>query len=106
MIARYRIELQGSWDEHSLSPAVTSDRPVAKRVRIDKNCFWVHLVDGRVLGVPYARFPLLARASAEQRQGFVLDEKGRSLHWPALDEDISIELLLYYTPSLAKPVNA
>ena len=90
----------------SLSPATTSDRPVAKRVRIDKDCFWVYLADGRVLGVPYARFPLLANASAEQRQGFVLDERGRSLHWPALDEDISIELLLYYTPSLVGAASA
>jgi hypothetical protein len=82
-----------------LSPAAITTRPVAKRVRIDTDRFWVDLADGRVLGVPYARFPLLARASAEQRQAFVLDKMGRSVHWPAIDEDISIELLFYYTPS-------
>jgi hypothetical protein len=82
----------------SLSPAKTSDRPVATDVRIDKDRFWVGLADGRVLGVPYSRFPLLASASPEQRRAFVLDERGRSIHWPDLDEDIGVELLLYFTP--------
>ncbi len=82
----------------SLSPAKASARPVATNVRIDADRFWVDLSDGRVLGVPYSRFPLLDQATPEQRREFVLDEKGRSIHWPDLDEDIGVELLLYYTP--------
>lgn len=83
----------------SLSPAKTSERPVAIGVRIAVSRFWVALADGRMLGVPYSRFPLLARASAPDRRNVILAEDGQSIHWPSLDEDIGVELLLYYTPS-------
>jgi hypothetical protein len=82
----------------SLSPAETSARPAATAARVDEDHFWLDLTDGRILGVPFARFPALARASAEQRRNLVLGPSGRSIHWPELDEDIGVELLLYYTP--------
>jgi hypothetical protein len=85
----------------SLSPASASAKPVARSVRIGPDRFWVDLADGRVLGVPYSRFPTLAGATASQRNGVVLAKNGRSLQWPDLDEDIGVELLLYYTPPVA-----
>jgi hypothetical protein len=82
----------------SISPAKGSARPIATRVRVDAQHFWVELADGRVLGVPWSRFDRLAQASDANRRAFVLSGDGRSIHWPDLDEDIGVELLLYYTP--------
>ena len=53
---------------------------------------WVHLSDGRELGVPLAWFPRLLHASPEQRLQVRISSRG--LHWETLDEDISVAGLL------------
>ena len=60
----------------------------ATQVRFDADSMWVHLSDGRELGVPLAWFPRLLHASPEQREQVRIS--GRGLHWEALDEDISV----------------
>lgn len=55
-----------------------SARPTSVRFRDDN--FWVALSDGRVIGVPLARFPRLLRASREQREACRTSSRG--LHWP------------------------
>jgi hypothetical protein len=55
---------------------------------------WVSLADGRQLGVPLAYFPRLLRATAQQRESFVISGGGTGLHWDELDEDISVPALL------------
>ena len=62
------------------------------QVRFDEDSFWVHLSDGRVLGVPLAWFPRLLESTPQQREQVILSPGG--LHWEALDEDISIDGLL------------
>jgi len=64
----------------------------ARAVRFDDDSLWVDLVDGRVVGVPLTWFPRLLAATPEQRSAFELGP--RSIHWDALDEDISINELL------------
>jgi hypothetical protein len=59
----------------------------------------VSLNDGRILSVPLAWFPRLARASSEQLAEFELLGEGEGIHWPAIDEDISIAGLLEGRPS-------
>jgi hypothetical protein len=54
----------------------------------------VQLADGRALSVPLLWFPRLAAASAEARGNVVLIGEGDGLHWPAVDEDISVAGLL------------
>ena len=83
---------------HFIGPADESVEPVALRLTFDDDRFWVDLADGRVLGVPYSRFPRLAQGTPAQRRDFRIAESGRSLHWPELDEDIGVEMLLVYTP--------
>jgi hypothetical protein len=83
---------------HSIGPAGEGVEPVALRVTFDEERFWVGFADGRVLGVPYSRFPRLAQGTPAQRRNFRTAEDGRSLHWPELDEDIGVELLMTYTP--------
>jgi hypothetical protein len=61
-------------------------------VRFDADSMWVDLSDGRTLGVPLVWFPRLLRATAAQRA--VVELSPRGLHWPELDEDISVAGLL------------
>lgn len=55
---------------------------------------WVHLTDGRTLGVPLVYFPRLSTASEEQRKAFTISGGGIGIHWDELDEDISVKGLL------------
>ena len=54
----------------------------------------VSLVDGRRIAVPLAWFPRLAAASKVQRENWELLGDGEGIHWPDLDEDISVAGLL------------
>lgn len=63
-----------------------------KSVRFDNDSMWVELQDGRTLGVPLAWFPRLLGASSEALSEVEFSPRG--LHWPSLDEDISIAGLL------------
>ncbi|MFL9961604.1 DUF2442 domain-containing protein [Paraburkholderia sediminicola] len=56
--------------------------------------FTVQLSDGRSLTVPLNDFPKLATATPAQRQRFRIGPSGLGLHWPALDEDISVAALI------------
>ena len=64
----------------------------AKSVSFDDDQMWVDLSDGRTLGVPLAWFPRLLSAAPAERTNVEITPFG--LHWPAVDEDISIEGLL------------
>ena len=54
----------------------------------------VQLVDGRVISAPLIWFPKLASATKEQLNNWELLGEGEGIHWPALDEDLSIAGLL------------
>ena len=66
----------------------------AEKLSFDQDNMWVHLVDGRTLGVPLSFFPRLHQADPVQREDYVLSGSGEGLHWEVLDEDISVEHLL------------
>ena len=61
-------------------------------LRFDADCMWVDLSDGRTIGIPLAWFPRLLHAAPEQRGAYEFSRRG--IHWPALDEDISVAGLL------------
>jgi len=72
-------------------------RPVtvlATDVRFDREMLQVLLSDGREIGVPLEWFPRLRDASPEQRGNWRLIGKGVGIHWPDIDEDISVAGLL------------
>ena len=54
----------------------------------------VSLADGRELAVPLEWFPRLRDGSPESRQHWRLIGGGVGIHWPELDEDISVASLL------------
>ncbi len=64
--------------------------PRAVDVRCDDVMLWIVTEDGRQLGVPLARFPRLADATPDQRGRWELLGRGVGIHWPDLDEDISV----------------
>ncbi|MGA2148785.1 MAG: DUF2442 domain-containing protein [Bryobacteraceae bacterium] len=66
----------------------------AKSVRISDDSLAADLADGRTITVPLAWFPRLAHASPAERENWRLIASGEGIHWPDLDEDISVESLL------------
>jgi uncharacterized protein DUF2442 len=54
----------------------------------------VVLADGRELAAPLAWFPRLADATPDQRRNWRLIGRGQGIHWPEVDEDISVASLL------------
>ena len=67
---------------------------LAKVVTFDDALMNVTLTDGRIVSVPIIWFPLLHGATSEQRLQYEIGAGGRSLHWPEIDEDISVAHLL------------
>jgi hypothetical protein len=54
----------------------------------------VILDDGREISAPLAWFPRLRDASDAQRTNWRLIGRGKGIHWPDLDEDVSVNALL------------
>jgi len=54
----------------------------------------VILADGRELSAPLAWFPRLMEAADAQRQKWRFIGRGRGIHWPEIDEDVSVATLL------------
>ena len=81
----------------SISPAQADPR--AQDVQISDDELTVILDDGRKIVVPLAWFPRLLHATPEQRANWQLLGEGGGIHWPNLDEDISVASLLRGTPS-------
>lgn len=67
---------------------------LAKSVSFDDASMQVSFVDGRVLSVPLTWFPTLQAATPEQRANYEIGGHGISLHWPDIDEDLSIAGLM------------
>ncbi|RRQ24827.1 DUF2442 domain-containing protein [Guyparkeria sp. SCN-R1] len=77
-----------------MSTLAVEAQPRAERVLFGEDDMTVVLVDGRKISVPLAWFPSLAGADRKQLERFELLGDGEGIHWPALDEDISVKGLL------------
>ena len=75
-------------------PAYRPTTALAKLVKFRDELMEVHLTDGRIISVPILWFPLLHEATAEQRDRYEIGGGGVSVHWPEIDEDISVAGLL------------
>ena len=73
--------------------------PVAQSIRFSDDALSVDLSDGRSLKVPIAWYPRLSHGTPEERANWRLIADGRGIHWPDLDEDISVDNLLAGKPS-------
>ncbi len=68
--------------------------PQAHSVTCTEAVLSVDLLDGRTISVPISWFPTLSNASQSQRENWELLGDGEGIHWPDLDEDLSITGLL------------
>jgi hypothetical protein len=73
--------------------AIKTDERVAG-VSFDADRLIVDLMDGRTIAVPLAWYPRLFEATAEQRADWKIAGAGYGIHWPQIDEDLSVDGLL------------
>ena len=73
--------------------------PEAEGVEVTDDTLTAELSDGRSISVPLAWYPRLAHAAPHERRNWRLIGGGEGVHWPDLDEDISVEGLLAGRPS-------
>ena len=66
----------------------------ASAVRVSADALEVDLTDGRSIAVPLAWYPRLASGTMAERSHWRLIGSGEGIHWPDLDEDISVDNLL------------
>ena len=71
--------------------------PQAYNIKCTDESLIVELVDGRTISAPLVWFPRLANASKEQLDNWELLGDGEGIHWPEIDEDLSIKGLLIGT---------
>ena len=71
----------------------------AQNVQVTDDALIVDLSDGRTVSVPLAWFPRLLHGTLEERNKWRLIGDGEGIHWPDLDEDISVENLILGKPS-------
>lgn len=79
--------------------------PRIEHLRITKDEIVAELVDGRVISVPLVWSWRLVDATPAQRANFRLIGTGQGVHWPDIDEDLSVEGMLQGTPA-RRPVAA
>lgn len=71
----------------------------AQNVQVTDDALIVDLSDGRTVSVPLAWFPRLLHGTPAERNKWRLIGDGEGIHWPDLDEDISVENLILGKPS-------
>lgn len=81
------------------SSAVEAREALAIRAEVSEDTLSMELADGRTIAAPLAWYPRLAHATAEERASWRLIGGGQGIHWPAVDEDISVANLLAGQPS-------
>ena len=66
----------------------------ARNVKFSDDSISVELLDGRTISAPLAWFPGLFEANNSQRKNWQLMGDGEGIHWPDIDEDLSVAGLL------------
>jgi hypothetical protein len=79
--------------------ATKQDSVFAVDVVVTSESLTVELSDGRRLSAPLKWFPRLVHGTDAERGHWELQGRGRGIHWPELDEDISVEGLIAGQPS-------
>ena len=71
----------------------------AQSVSLTHDIITVELSDGRVISAPVAWYPRLLHATQAEREHWRMVGDGEGIHWPDLDEDVSVEHLIAGSPS-------
>lgn len=81
-----------------MSTAVSAEARI-KRVTVTKELITAELLDGRIISVPLAWSWRLSEATPAQRANHELIGGGLGIHWPDVDEDISVRGMLRGVPA-------
>lgn len=79
--------------------ALNVNVPEAQVIVVTEDTMTAELSDGRTISVPLLWYPRLVHATPEERNNWRLIGTGQGIHWPDLDEDISVEGMLAGWPS-------
>lgn len=82
-----------------MSTAVEISEPRLSCIEISDSEITAFLTDGRKISVPLAWSWRLSEATSKQRQNYEIIGDGQGVHWPDIDEDISIEGMLFGIPA-------
>ena len=78
---------------------VEAEVPIVQSVRVTDDTLGVDLSDGRTISAPLAWYPRLLNATDEERNVWEVAGGGHGIHWPRIDEDLSVEGLLRGAPA-------
>ena len=73
---------------------VSVDIPDAVAIVVTEDTLTAQLSDGQTISAPLVWYPRLVHATLEERENWEIHAGGQHLHWPDLDEDLSVEMLL------------
>ena len=102
ILERYQAFLLESWREYFSREVGV---PEVERVIVTDDALTAELSDGRTISVPLDWYPRLAHATPQERDNWELIGPGEGIHWPDLDEDISVTGLIAGGPS-GRPAGA
>ena len=95
IVERNQAAFLEEWDDlQSLS-----SKPGATTIVVTEDTLTAELSDGRTISVPLDWYPRLVHATPQERDNWQLLGAGEGIHWPDLDEDLSVEGLLAGRPS-------
>lgn len=78
---------------------VVNTEPRIRDIKVTSDTITAYLVDGRIVSVPLAWSWRLSEATPAQRARWRLIGDGQGIHWPDVDEDISVEGMLHGVPA-------
>mgnify|MGYP006267970301 FL=1 len=81
------------------SLALVEREAAASSVEVTDDELIVSLVDGRRISVPLVWYPRLSHATQKERETYELMGRGTGIHWPLVDEDLSVSGILRGNPS-------
>jgi hypothetical protein len=70
-----------------------------QNVTLTEDSLTVDLMDGRTITVPLVWYPRLLHGTEKEQNKWQLIGRGEGIHWPDLDEDISVENIILGQPS-------
>ncbi len=77
-----------------MSTLALEHESLAQKVTFNEDSFVVYLSDGRNISVPIIWYPRLLNSNKQERENYEFLGDGEGIHWPDLDEDISVEGIL------------
>jgi hypothetical protein len=79
--------------------AKTGSDPRVQSLEVSDDSITAHLADGRTISVPLVWSWRLTNATPEQRRNYQIIGGGQGIHWPEVDEDISVRGMLDGVPA-------